>query len=386
VLALQQMAGKKPKTSADAKKEKKRPEKPLHHPIRPIGYVLFLGALPVMAYVIYIGISQASSAGAGKSTPSTAKAAGLAAVSVETLEAQMRQISAGLQAVGGRGDSDIFKKIKGMASVAEEVMAQASAASSESEKRAILEKGLEARSEMLAALMERSIELKKEDDADKQASKPLSVDPSGQVAQLTRESFAEYMARNPYTMVEFFAPWCGHCKKLAPEYEQAAKQFKGRAGFAAVDSTVEDMLTRIYDIGGYPTLKWFFRGRVVSDYSGARTGDEIAKWVERRLEPAYSELEESTDLAAALQQSSEGSIAICAGAGVKGSELFMAFEAGAEQFRGKFLFVWMPAETESIVVHQQGQEAVSCTDEDKPCGTADKVTAWLEETAAGSGR
>lgn len=376
------MAGKKSKGAADHKKEKKREQVRAG---RPIGPILIASVLPVIAYVAYRGFFEASNAGKAKlSTAGTTGAT--ASVSVDTLEAQMRQISAGLQGVASRGDSDIFKKIKGMASVAEDVLAKASVASTEDDKRAILEKGLEARSEMLTALMERSTELRQQDAEDKRTSAPLAVDPSGHVAQLTKDTFSDYMASNPHTMVEFFAPWCGHCKKLAPEYEQAAKQFKGRAGFAAVDATAEEMLSRIYGISGYPDLKWFFRGRLVSDYSGPRTGDKIAEWVERRLEPAYSELEESTDLAEALQQGGDSSIAICAGAGAKGSDLHMAFEVAAEQFRGKFLFIWMPMDTESIAVHQHGHDPLSCTDGGSPCATADKVIAWLEPLAANAGR
>jgi len=307
--------------------------------------------------------------------PIAPKAAASPGVSVATMEAQLRQMQNGLKGVGGGGDSPIYKKIQAMASVAEDVLTRAAAATSEAEKRTILEQGLEAKAEMLMTLMERTTELHQEQKEEDQKHAPLAVDPTKEVTQLTKDSFADYMARNPYSMVEFFAPWCGHCKKLAPEYEEAASTFKGRAGFAAVDGTEEEMLSRVYGIQGYPTLKWFFRGRVASDYSGPRTGEAITAWVERRLEPAYTELEETADLSEAFEMSDDTSIAICAGTGTKGSQGHMAFEVAAEQFRGQFLFVWMPADGETIKVHRHGQEPVACT----AGANADKVVAWLED-------
>merc|ERR1711879_331221 len=155
-------------------------------------------------------------------------------------------------------------------------------------------------------------------------------------------------------MVEFYAPWCGHCKQLAPKYEQCARQFKNRAGFAAVDATSESELSRIININGYPTLKWFVRGRPI-DYSGPRTAEKISSWVEERLKPAYAEIDAMDDLAQALEATG-GSTAICAASGEKGSDLFKSFEATAEQLRGKrLLFLWSTLESggdETVVLHK----------------------------------
>ncbi len=66
------------------------------------------------------------------------------------------------------------------------------------------------------------------------------------------------------------APWCGHCKSLAPEYAKAAKILKEEKldfRLAKVDTTVEKALGEKYDIRGYPTLK-FFRDGVPTDFSG----------------------------------------------------------------------------------------------------------------------
>lgn len=69
---------------------------------------------------------------------------------------------------------------------------------------------------------------------------------------------------NPFLVVEFFAPWCGHCKKLAPEWEKAATALKGGEPaivLASVDATEEPnkALAEKFGIKGFPTIKVIWR-------------------------------------------------------------------------------------------------------------------------------
>jgi protein disulfide-isomerase A1 len=68
-----------------------------------------------------------------------------------------------------------------------------------------------------------------------------------------------------------FAPWCGHCKALAPEYEEAATTLKEKnIALAKIDCTEEADLCRDHGVEGYPTLKVFRGLDNVSPYSGQR--------------------------------------------------------------------------------------------------------------------
>ncbi|GFO31601.1 protein disulfide-isomerase [Plakobranchus ocellatus] len=92
------------------------------------------------------------------------------------------------------------------------------------------------------------------------------------VITLTKDDFDEVVENEKLMLVEFYAPWCGHCKRLAPLYEKAAKQLKKEDPpilLAKVDATQESELATKYQITGYPTLKVFRDGRA-SDYKGER--------------------------------------------------------------------------------------------------------------------
>ncbi|BBN10896.1 protein disulfide-isomerase A1 [Marchantia polymorpha subsp. ruderalis] len=98
-------------------------------------------------------------------------------------------------------------------------------------------------------------------------------------------NFSEVLKANHYVMVEFYAPWCGHCQALAPEYAEAATLLKDVAVLAKVDATLEDDLAQKFDIEGYPTLIFFIDG-VQKPYSGQRQRDAIVEWVKKKTGPS----------------------------------------------------------------------------------------------------
>ena len=80
-----------------------------------------------------------------------------------------------------------------------------------------------------------------------------------------------------------FANRCGHCQKLEPEWEAAAKELKGRVKFGKVDATVEEELAGKYKIESFPTIKIFYFG-AVDPYQGPRQAKEIVEWAEESLD------------------------------------------------------------------------------------------------------
>uniref|UniRef100_A0A6N2LQE9 protein disulfide-isomerase n=2 Tax=Salix viminalis TaxID=40686 RepID=A0A6N2LQE9_SALVM len=102
------------------------------------------------------------------------------------------------------------------------------------------------------------------------------------VVVLTEKNFSDFIATNPYVMVEFYASWCYWSRKLAPEYSAAATLLKGEAVLAKVEATVEKGLARKYEIQGYPSV-FLFAGGVRKDcYYGERTRDSIATWMRQK--------------------------------------------------------------------------------------------------------
>jgi protein disulfide-isomerase A1 len=94
-----------------------------------------------------------------------------------------------------------------------------------------------------------------------------------------------------------FAPWCGHCKALAPEYEEAATTLKEKnIALAKIDCTVEQDLCASYGVDGYPTLKVFRGASTHSPYTGARKAPAIVDYMTRQARPAVSEITSETQL------------------------------------------------------------------------------------------
>ncbi|XP_045215771.2 protein disulfide-isomerase A3-like [Mercenaria mercenaria] len=123
----------------------------------------------------------------------------------------------------------------------------------------------------------------------------LSLASASDVLEFTDSDFSSKIVDHDVILVEFFAPWCGHCKRLAPEYEKAATSLKKNdppVSLAKVDCTANTEVCGKYGVSGYPTLKIFKNGEMAEDYNGPREADGIVKTMRGKAGPASKELTE----------------------------------------------------------------------------------------------
>ncbi|XP_015127878.1 protein disulfide-isomerase A3 [Diachasma alloeum] len=114
------------------------------------------------------------------------------------------------------------------------------------------------------------------------------------VLELGDSDFTSELDRHDTTLVMFYAPWCGHCKRLKPEYAKAAELLRGNdppITLAKVDCTEAGKETcSKYGVSGYPTLKIFSKSKMVREYDGPREAAGIAKYMQAHGGPASKEL------------------------------------------------------------------------------------------------
>ncbi|KAN0065402.1 protein disulfide-isomerase precursor [Thecaphora frezii] len=113
---------------------------------------------------------------------------------------------------------------------------------------------------------------------------------SSDVVVLAEGNFTSWTESEPLALVEFYAPWCGHCKNLAPQYEEAATTLKDASiKLAKVDCTAETEICSKMEVSGYPTLKINRKG-AFTEYNGPRKADGIVSYMQKQSLPALSKL------------------------------------------------------------------------------------------------
>jgi thioredoxin domain-containing protein 5 len=110
------------------------------------------------------------------------------------------------------------------------------------------------------------------------------LNPLGEVAILNPDNFHVSVERGP-TFIKFYAPWCGHCKKLAPIWKQLAKIMQGKVTIAEMDCDAHEKFCKSQDVGGFPTLMYYPPGGAKSEYTSGRKLEQLKSFAEKASAP-----------------------------------------------------------------------------------------------------
>ncbi|VDP87668.1 unnamed protein product [Echinostoma caproni] len=113
------------------------------------------------------------------------------------------------------------------------------------------------------------------------------------VTELTKDGFDSKVSEVEYTLVMFYAPWCGHCKHLKPHFEEASKLLANAASnvrLARLDCTEHGEKCSEFGVTGYPTVKLFKNGVFHKEYDGPRDTDGIRAFMMKHSQPPSKKL------------------------------------------------------------------------------------------------
>lgn len=135
------------------------------------------------------------------------------------------------------------------------------------------------------AYVEKRLETKGEEE-DKPSEEPKAVE-GDVVVQLSGENFNQVI-ENDVTFVALTASWCGHCKRLAPTWQQLAEKYVGndRVKIAKIDCSVTENrnVCNEQEVQGYPTIFIYKNGKKISEYNGNRSLEDMFDFVKSHLE------------------------------------------------------------------------------------------------------
>ena len=107
---------------------------------------------------------------------------------------------------------------------------------------------------------------------------------NGEPAELTAANFDRHISRNDLpVVVDFWAPWCGPCRALAPRLEQLARQFEGQVQVRKLNVDDAPELATAHGVRGIPTLILFKGGQAHSRLVGLHDETQLSSWVRAAL-------------------------------------------------------------------------------------------------------
>lgn len=107
---------------------------------------------------------------------------------------------------------------------------------------------------------------------------------TGQPVELDSSTFAKTITRSGIpVVVDFWAPWCGPCKMMAPAFSQAASQLEPSVRFAKLNTEQEQGIARQFGIMSIPTLTIFKKGKEIARQTGALDAQRLVSWISSNL-------------------------------------------------------------------------------------------------------
>ncbi|NXQ31567.1 PDIA2 isomerase, partial [Alaudala cheleensis] len=178
-------------------------------------------------------------------------------------------------------------------------------------------------------------EVIEEEEKEKKEDEVLSdeIKEEDNVLVLHEHNFARALSEHQLLLVEFYAPWCGHCQRLAPAFAQAAAELRNEsspARLAKVDATTQTALATEFGITSYPTLKLFRDGNRTHPvaYTGRMDSRGIVRWMQRRAGPSATLLQDTDTIAAFID--SQDLVVVGFFKDLKGEAAQAFFEMAAE--------------------------------------------------------
>ncbi|OIV97947.1 hypothetical protein TanjilG_12704 [Lupinus angustifolius] len=178
------------------------------------------------------------------------------------------------------------------------------------------------------------------------------------VLTLDHSNFSDIVSKHDFIVVEFYAPWCGHCRKLAPEYEKAASVLSSHdppivlAKVDANEANNKDLAAQ-YGVQGFPTIKILRNGgKDAQVYKGPREADGIVDYLKKQSGPPSAEIKSADDATAFI---GENNVAIVGIFPKFSGEEFENFIAVAKKLRAEYDF----AHTLDAKLLPRGESSVS---------------------------
>lgn len=192
---------------------------------------------------------------------------------------------------------------------------------------------------------------------------------ASKVVDLTSETFASSIADGKLWLIDFYAPWCGHCKKLSPVLDEIAAELGETIQIGKIDATQEKDLAKKFDVSSYPTL-FFTRGgeaEKLEPYDGSRSKESLASFAAKMNSPALLPPDQATADALQRRVGEDGRIVLALGAPGEHPAERYAFAATAEGLQhlavdfavvedaAELLRLGLPADRPSLAKLEQGE-------------------------------